>query len=171
MYWTKWVLPTWKPVSKSYSNPTALLIFDYFLTLSDEIRFIWLKRPSIISILFLINRYASIFGYLIVLYFKFIPPRALLNSMRICSQFAVFAAFLDVINQLCIVGEQALQYKDQIHSLTYCTVTLVLRTYALYDKSRLILFIIGASGAYCLVMPIVRPITTALTLHRSLTRI
>ncbi|KAF8308398.1 hypothetical protein DL93DRAFT_2159055 [Clavulina sp. PMI_390] len=37
----------------------SVLVYDYFLTLNDEMRFIWKLRLSPVKILFLVNRYAT----------------------------------------------------------------------------------------------------------------
>ena len=53
--------------------------------------------------MFLLNRYISVPGYLVVLFFKFIPRNVLDDFQELCPRFAVFAAFLDLLNQFCIV--------------------------------------------------------------------
>ncbi|KAN0093155.1 hypothetical protein V8E55_003939 [Tylopilus felleus] len=39
----------------------ALLVWDYFLTLDDEMTYIWASRPSIVKYLFIGNRYINLF--------------------------------------------------------------------------------------------------------------
>ncbi|KAN0093159.1 hypothetical protein V8E55_003943 [Tylopilus felleus] len=39
----------------------ALLVWDYFLTLDDEMAYIWASRPSIVKYLFIGNRYINLF--------------------------------------------------------------------------------------------------------------
>lgn len=51
----------------------AIVIFDYFLTFSDEIRTIWLTRYTMTSAIFIINRYISLAGYIVVVYFICVP--------------------------------------------------------------------------------------------------
>ena len=53
--------------------------------------------------MFLVNRYISVPGYLVVLFFKFIPRDVLDDFQELCPRFAVFASFLDLLNQFCIV--------------------------------------------------------------------
>ncbi|KAF8909676.1 hypothetical protein CPB84DRAFT_1434344 [Gymnopilus junonius] len=45
----------------------ALLIYDYFLTLTDEIKYIWLKEFKISTVLYIACRYALISNVLFVL--------------------------------------------------------------------------------------------------------
>jgi len=38
-------------------------IYEYLVTISSELEFIWQKNTSIVTIIFLINRYASMLGW------------------------------------------------------------------------------------------------------------
>ncbi|KAA1476597.1 hypothetical protein DENSPDRAFT_933153 [Dentipellis sp. KUC8613] len=48
--------------------PVALLIYDYFLTFSDEVELIWYSRWSITKILFFLNRYVPFVDIVIAVY-------------------------------------------------------------------------------------------------------
>lgn len=42
------------------SRLTALLVYEYYITLSDEVHYIWGKKFSVVSVLFLVNRYTTL---------------------------------------------------------------------------------------------------------------
>lgn len=39
---------------------TALILYEYVITIKGEIRLVWQRRPSVVAILFLLNRYGVI---------------------------------------------------------------------------------------------------------------
>ncbi|KAF9445271.1 hypothetical protein P691DRAFT_675977, partial [Macrolepiota fuliginosa MF-IS2] len=45
----------------------AMLIYDHCLTFSDEVERIWKRRFTFVTVLFLINRYATIVEVIVVL--------------------------------------------------------------------------------------------------------
>lgn len=45
------------------------MIYDHILTLPEEIRAIWLTRRTLASAIFLLNRYFSLVGYIVVTYY------------------------------------------------------------------------------------------------------
>ena len=47
------------PTSEKLSS-TALVMYDYFLTLAKEYQTIWQRKPSLASLVLLINRYALV---------------------------------------------------------------------------------------------------------------
>lgn len=53
---------------------TAILYFDYLVTLPDEIRRIWFSRFTGATVLFLLNRYVPIIGYIPILLSMVAPP-------------------------------------------------------------------------------------------------
>ena len=55
-------------------SQTAILYFDYLLTLTTEIRRIWTARFSGATLLFLLNRYVPLVGYIPVMVSLFDPP-------------------------------------------------------------------------------------------------
>lgn len=42
------------------SRCAALLLFDYLLTLSGEIKFVWGRKFSFVTVLFALNRYVTL---------------------------------------------------------------------------------------------------------------
>ena len=61
----------------SLSAHAALLYYDFILTLPGEVHYIWRRSFSVVSLLFLINRYLSLLGYIPVIYFYLnAPPSA-----------------------------------------------------------------------------------------------
>ncbi|KAI0807439.1 hypothetical protein C8Q74DRAFT_1227641 [Fomes fomentarius] len=111
----------------------AILYYDYTLTISNEIDFFWKSaNVSLVSALFVIIRYYGLLGAvpLIVEYF------ADLSEQR-CRQ-------LQTYHQAFAISIQAL-----------VAVMLVIRTYALYDRSKKVLALLIIShvggGAACLI--------------------
>ncbi|TDL24504.1 hypothetical protein BD410DRAFT_91691 [Rickenella mellea] len=95
----------------------ALLYYDYFLTIEQEIKFFWGRRVAFASGLFFACRYLALFG----------------NVPVILQTFAYWSP--DVNCRL-------LQRYHQILSMTIQTIVgfiLITRTYALYQRSRRIL--------------------------------
>lgn len=52
---------------------TAFLFYDFFLTIPMEVQKIWSRRFSLVALLYYLNRYVPIAGYIIVLAFMFSP--------------------------------------------------------------------------------------------------
>lgn len=52
----------------------AILYYDHCMTFLPEIRLVWMKRPSFCSYLFLVNRYVTSLGYLVVIFFTYNAP-------------------------------------------------------------------------------------------------
>ncbi|KAI0791992.1 hypothetical protein C8Q75DRAFT_805038 [Abortiporus biennis] len=92
--------------------------YDYLLTFNDEVCYIWGCKGSILWI-FYINRYFSIFALIPSLIGLF--PSASLYSENVCSGFAVYEEATLVMAQMIT------------------SVALLLRTFALYRRSRKIL--------------------------------
>ncbi|KAL4243441.1 hypothetical protein ABKN59_001179 [Abortiporus biennis] len=44
----------------------GLLLYDYLLTLDEEIKYVWKRKKTGISILFILNRYTSLVNSLLV---------------------------------------------------------------------------------------------------------
>ena len=45
------------------------MVYDHLLTFFDEVRVIWTNRLTIASTIFVLNRYISLGGYIVVAYF------------------------------------------------------------------------------------------------------
>ncbi|KAI0791980.1 hypothetical protein C8Q75DRAFT_805027 [Abortiporus biennis] len=103
----------------------VILYYDYLLTFDDERRCIWGRKGSTLWI-FYINRYFSVFALIASNIGLF--PTARLSSETICSKFETYEQVTIVIAQLIT------------------SVTLLLRTFALYTQSRKILAIILSIG-------------------------
>ena len=49
----------------------AIVFFDYLVTFSDEVNSIWSRKFSLATAIFFLNRYVSLSGYAVLLYFQF----------------------------------------------------------------------------------------------------
>ncbi|KAI0647192.1 hypothetical protein C8Q79DRAFT_610618 [Trametes meyenii] len=101
----------------------AILYYDYLLTLSNEINHFWrTTNLSVISVLFVINRYFGLLGPIpsIVEYFSNLPE-------QVCRM-------LQTYHQAYAITSQAI-----------VAITLVIRTYALYNRSKRILALLLAT--------------------------
>jgi hypothetical protein len=58
----------------TYPPHAALLYYDYLLTLFDEIKYVWRNKFSLISYVFVLNRYLSVVGYIPIVYFYLGAP-------------------------------------------------------------------------------------------------
>ena len=57
------------PLYLTITMRLALVIYDHILTFAEEVQMIWRRRTTLSSIIFLLNRYTSLFGYAVVTYF------------------------------------------------------------------------------------------------------
>ncbi|KAG0698164.1 hypothetical protein DFH29DRAFT_1081920 [Suillus ampliporus] len=66
----------------------TLLVYDYLLTLNDEIRYIWRAPRTAVKVLFLLNRYVNLIGQTFIR----LEEAGLLahNSQEFCQRFATF---------------------------------------------------------------------------------
>lgn len=95
----------------------SVLIYDHAVTLPEEITFIW-RRPKILSaMLFLVNRYLAYVGNIFGLFIDFLPA----VSDESCSRYMLARELFFFLQQI-----------------TVC-LTLTLRIYALYGRSRRLL--------------------------------
>ncbi|KAI0673081.1 hypothetical protein C8Q78DRAFT_1068538 [Trametes maxima] len=105
----------------------AVLYYDYCLTFSMEIERFWQSaRLSLVSSLFVLNRYLGLLGPIPVLveYFWNLP-----TQVRDCRQLQIYHQYYAVISQV-IVG-----------------VILIMRTYAFYDRNKRLLSALLGFGA------------------------
>ena len=120
----------------------ALLYYDYALTFDYERRLFW-SRQGITqwgSILFFLNRYCGIIGYIPVFTLLFARPGSALYHL--CKPVYLYHQLLAVIMQSIVVGTSPHPKHlmcSQRPSSESLTVTFVTRTYALYDRSRVVL--------------------------------
>jgi len=108
----------------------VVLYYDYILTLSDELDRYWVRRRkmTIATILFFLNRYLSIFGYM-PFFISYFWPSSGPNRLQTCLRFGSYHMYLVVVVQVNVA-----------------TIS-ILRTYALYGRSRYILVLLIAATA------------------------
>ncbi|KAJ7844169.1 hypothetical protein B0H13DRAFT_2096947 [Mycena leptocephala] len=63
----------------------AILFFDFFLTLADEVEYIWKGKKATMFYLFLMNRYCPM-AWCIITLFAYVSP---LWNLEICNRFAI----------------------------------------------------------------------------------
>ncbi|KAG1726402.1 hypothetical protein EDB19DRAFT_1752603 [Suillus lakei] len=95
----------------------SIMIYDHMVTLPEEIAFIWCRPKVLSAILFLVNRYVALVGNIFGLIIDFLPA----VSDESCSKYML-------VRELFLFLQQ----------ITVC-LTLTLRTYALYGRSRRLL--------------------------------
>nr|GAT43261.1 predicted protein [Mycena chlorophos] len=101
--------------------PFTILVYDYLLTLSREVSGFWgLRRPTWSTVFFFLNRYGSIFGTIpiIVQYFSTTTDP---TKYAVCRVYTMYHQYFALFSQVCVA------------------VMLMMRTYALYERSRTIL--------------------------------
>ncbi|KZV68341.1 hypothetical protein PENSPDRAFT_687316 [Peniophora sp. CONT] len=98
--------------------PLVILIYEYAVTLEREVKLYWPPRHRVgwVSSVFLINRYLSLFGHIPILY-SMLGHR----SLPYCTFLITYHSFYEIVLQLLVAA--------------LC----MMRTYALYEKSRRIL--------------------------------
>lgn len=108
----------------------GLLYYDYFLTLSREIQWVWLgsHQVSWASAFFFANRYISFFGYMPMIY-EFFSFRNDESRIPICTALRSYREILILITQ-CLVS-----------------FFLIAQTYALWNRNRVVLWILVATAA------------------------
>lgn len=110
---------------KYYALAAAVLLYsDYVITLPDEIRRIWGARFTGATVLFLLNRYVPMVGYMVILTSLFHPPWTTSG----CNMFAPFPGALNTFSQGVIM------------------IILLLRTYALYERKLWVLVLTTSVG-------------------------
>jgi len=102
----------------------SFLYYDHLITFPQEVRKIWKRRLSFLNVLFIINRYTTCFGYIPIMYFTFKSP----TNTDICDHYVIFPAILSIITQAII------------------SIIVTLRCYALYNRSRWILYSVSLLG-------------------------
>ncbi|KAK7046609.1 hypothetical protein R3P38DRAFT_2689033 [Favolaschia claudopus] len=109
----------------------SILIFDFFLTLVDEVELIWKGKKGTVFYLFVMNRYCPLaFG--IVTFFAYFSP---LWSYEVCNRFAI----VEWLQTLLIVVP--------------AEVVLSLRVYAFSNKNRyLFAFLMSLILAECIIV-------------------
>ncbi|KZT36228.1 hypothetical protein SISSUDRAFT_1050162 [Sistotremastrum suecicum HHB10207 ss-3] len=98
----------------------TLVIYDYLLTLNQEIRTMWKQEKSLVFFLFILNRYYTIFALTVVTVGFFSP--LLTPSVSMCARYAQFIPFGVSIPLLLIPG-----------------LLMTLRIWALYERNKFVL--------------------------------
>jgi len=90
----------------------ALLLYDHLLTLDDEIQYIWRRRLSLITYLFLINRYLTPLGFIVNMLAYLSPlftPEVCVHFVRYEGAFTTvsvgIAASMMIIRVYAVYGE------------------------------------------------------------------
>jgi len=115
-----------------YLNVAALaaFLFDYFLTLSSEVHHVWGRKWEISRIIFTTSRYLPFIPSAIIVHSVFYGQKCDTNNIQ------------DVIYNVGIVSAELI---------------LVLRTYALWERSRRVLAILMALGVvFCTAAMVIR---------------
>ncbi|KAI0795412.1 hypothetical protein C8Q75DRAFT_448834 [Abortiporus biennis] len=102
----------------------SILYYDYVITFSDEVSYVWFKPKSGAAWLFLLNRYFSLFADVGVNIGNFFPFKSELP----CRRYSLYRTIV-------IVGAQVI-----------VAVIMFLRTYALYGQTRSILYLMLSVG-------------------------
>ncbi|CAA7269370.1 unnamed protein product [Cyclocybe aegerita] len=98
----------------------TVLVFDFFLTLHEEINHIWMQPWTPGTVIFLVNRYLPFVDTSMVLYLQFTT-----TNIDMCN------TYYHVSTWLIAVG------------LMVSELILLLRTYAMWQRRRIILYILG----------------------------
>ncbi|PAV16742.1 hypothetical protein PNOK_0836200 [Pyrrhoderma noxium] len=110
-----------------------ILYYDHLITLRNEIGQIWNRKISLNSILFLINRYTTSFGYIFELYIAFDAP-----NIKVCLPLN-FILLLEA-NHATFLSSWTLSLVTRV----IVSIILSLRTYALYNRNLKVLISIGS---------------------------
>ncbi|CCA76153.1 hypothetical protein PIIN_10153 [Serendipita indica DSM 11827] len=122
----------------------TLLIYEYCITFHKEVQFIWRAKSkfTLTNCLFFLNRYLPIFRAGIFLFFSFFPP----SNPRTCTRFTD-------INSWCTML-----------SVATVEILMLVRTWALYSKSRkvgiilLAVWLVALGGCVVVVKSSIKPI-------------
>lgn len=111
----------------------TVLIYDYFLTFSNEIRYIWNAPWTVVKVMFLINRYGNLAGQTAIR----LEEAGLLahNSQSFCQTFALTTTFFMVLSS------------ESIHILV------LIRAWAIWGTRRGVTnLLVGSYVVYILIM-------------------
>jgi len=84
-------------------STVALLIYDYMLTLNEEIRFMWSRRMTLGKVLFFLNRYLPFVTSFFALYAYILSLR---TDIRTCREYHVVASCLAYVSFLVALAVQ-----------------------------------------------------------------
>lgn len=95
----------------------SILIYDHMVTLPEEITFIWCHPKMLSAIFFFVNRYVALVGNIFGLFIDFLPA----VSYERCSRYMLIRELFFFLQQIIVC------------------LTLTLRIYALYGRSKRLL--------------------------------
>ncbi|KAJ7470124.1 hypothetical protein B0H11DRAFT_2237713 [Mycena galericulata] len=109
--------------------PYTILVYEYLLTLEQEVSRFWGTRLTWGTFFFYLNRYSSLFGTLPILvqYYstttdpKKMPRNELSTPFQTCRAFRAYHQYFALVSQVLVA------------------IMLIMRTFALYERSRLVL--------------------------------
>ncbi|KIL53990.1 hypothetical protein M378DRAFT_93306 [Amanita muscaria Koide BX008] len=117
---------------------TALLFYDYALTFPDEMKFIWGSKLSLSTFLYIGCRYALVANVIYMLaYLNIIHDRVSLGWLLVCDIGYKICGVLGIIGRASVLSVWGL------------------RTYALYNGSKVILVWFISLGFACLISDVV----------------
>ncbi|EIW82692.1 hypothetical protein CONPUDRAFT_163781 [Coniophora puteana RWD-64-598 SS2] len=123
----------------------TVLVWDHFLTFSDEVEIVWKKRKTLMSYLFIVNRYATPFGFIVNLvaytypswsviyepimseigqhvagFMMFQRVMALYGAYHVvCLFLALVYAAWTIVALWLVVGGGAVMHTSAVHSCTF----------------------------------------------------
>ncbi|KAM6495285.1 hypothetical protein JOM56_009908 [Amanita muscaria] len=117
---------------------TALLFYDYTLTFPDEMKYIWGSKLSLSTFLYIGCRYALVANVIYMLaYLNIIHDRVSLGWLLVCDIGYKICGVLGIIGRASVLSVWGL------------------RTYALYNGSKVILVWFVSLGLACLISDVV----------------
>ncbi|KAG8799412.1 hypothetical protein FRC16_005186 [Serendipita sp. 398] len=130
----------------------TLLVYDFCLTFAQEVKYVWTQgeRISIAKLLFFLNRYWPIANYIV---------RTWVLNQKVLTRYVCYSiSTLKVANdQLrCWSSVELLTYYEPQINFAIVEIVLMLRVWALYERSRKIgialslLFVVGLSASFAL---------------------
>ncbi|KAG2143807.1 uncharacterized protein EDB93DRAFT_1154904 [Suillus bovinus] len=114
----------------------TVLVYDYFLSLNDEIQYIWSAPWTIVKVMFLINRYGNLVGQTVIRLEEAGVLAVLAhNSQLFCQRFAIVTNYFMVLSS------------ESIHILV------LMRAWAIWGtRKRLTNILVGSYVIYVLIL-------------------
>ncbi|KAF9461019.1 hypothetical protein BDZ94DRAFT_1168500 [Collybia nuda] len=125
----------------------ALLYYDYSLTFTQEVEYVWKSTFRLSTILYMFCRYALVANVVYLLNIS--------NKLNIQVSFFSCDYGYKVCSALSVLGRTAI------------IIVWTARAYAVFDRSLIILFSLGTSGLACLILSIVRSILSLQIMNKS----
>ncbi|EJD03110.1 uncharacterized protein FOMMEDRAFT_156482 [Fomitiporia mediterranea MF3/22] len=124
----------------------VILYYDFVLTFHQEIQRIWKQKISIVSCIFVLNRYLTCLGYIPIVYFLFNSPTS--DKAYVPSRVLAESHWLNII--CCLRCTAFARFPGALSTITqsFVVVILIMRVYALYRAKRWILWLTVPLGAF-----------------------